>query len=63
MIFRSLIAVAALALAGCTTSAKPTAASGDKQLTAFGGALKLLNYRRKCRWHSGNERLAGDFVA
>src|ERR1700741_3516532 len=31
----------------------------DKQLTAFGGAIELLNYRWKRRWHSGNERLAG----
>src|SRR6201997_3141081 len=35
----------------------------DEQLTAFVGAIELLNYRRKCRWHSGDERLARDLVA
>ena len=35
----------------------------DEQLAAFVGAIELPNYRRKCRWHSGDERLAGDFVA
>src|SRR5690242_4878320 len=31
----------------------------DEQPAAFVG-IELLNYRRKCRWHSGDERLAGD---
>src|SRR6266513_4791098 len=35
----------------------------DEQLAAFVGAIELLNYRRKCRWHSGDERLAGNLVA
>ena len=35
----------------------------DEQLAASVGAIELLNYRRKCRWHSGNERLARDLDA
>ena len=35
----------------------------DEQLAVFVGAIELLNYRRKDRWHSGDERLAGDLVA
>src|ERR1700731_461300 len=35
----------------------------DEQLAAFVGAVQILNYRRKCRWHSGDERRAGDPVA
>ncbi len=26
-------------------------------------AIELLNYRRRCRWHSGDERLAQDLGA
>src|ERR1700740_2307317 len=35
----------------------------DEQLAAFFGAIQLLNYRRKCRWHCGNKGLAGNLGA
>ena len=35
----------------------------DEQLAAFLGAIEFLNHRRKCRWHSGDQRLAGDLGA
>src|SRR5271168_5379669 len=35
----------------------------DNQLAAFLAAIEFLNYRRNCRWHSGDERLARDLDA
>src|ERR1700730_9095993 len=35
----------------------------DEQLAMFLGAIELLNDRRRCRWHSGDERLAEDLGA
>src|SRR5438105_832322 len=38
-------------------------ASIDEQLAAFLAAIEFLNYRRKRRWHSGDERFARDLAA
>jgi len=35
----------------------------DEQLALFLGAIEILDYRRKCRWHSGDQRLARDLGA
>jgi hypothetical protein len=35
----------------------------NEQLATFLGAIEFLKYRRKCRWHSGDERLARDIGA
>src|ERR1700737_4005499 len=35
----------------------------DEQLAVLLVAIELLDYRRKCRWHSGDERLARDLGA
>ena len=35
----------------------------DEQLAVFLVAIEFLDYRRKCRWHSGDERLARDLSA